>query len=360
MTYLSFKGVEKHYANFRAVSEFNLDIERGELVAILGPSGCGKTTTLRMLAGFVSASKGEIFLDGKEITATPSYLRNIGMVFQGYALFPHMTVQQNVAFGLRMRKFPASEVSLRVRRALERVKLESLADRLPRQLSGGQQQRVALARAMAIDPAVLLLDEPLSALDASLRHDVRQEIRQLQKESGLTTVMVTHDQDEALSMADRLVIMNQGRIEQIGTPSQVYEEPANRFVAEFMGRSNFIEGTIVDEEHFRCAATQRTLQCDTRRFRPGSRALVSFRPERTRLEADTGTPDTGPGENRVPGRILSVTYLGQAIETNVAVDDRLTIKALVPNSDTDLARRLAPGLPVHIHWRSDAARLLPV
>jgi len=219
MSYIEFHRIEKRYGSFHAVSDFALSLDKGELVALLGPSGCGKTTTLRMLAGFVPVSGGRITLGGKDITELPAHRRNIGMVFQGYALFPHMTVAKNVAFGLEMRRLNREEIELRVKEALSRVRLEAFADRLPKQLSGGQQQRVALARAMAINPDVLLLDEPLSALDARLRHEVRAEIRQLQRELGLTTLIVTHDQDEALSMADRLVVMNKGRIEQVGSPA---------------------------------------------------------------------------------------------------------------------------------------------
>lgn len=358
MTYLSFQGVSKRFGDFAAVADFDLGIERGELVALLGPSGCGKTTSLRMLAGFVPVTQGAILLDGADITAQPSYSRNIGMVFQGYALFPHMTVAQNVAFGLKMRKTPAGEIADRVQRALGRVRLEALADRLPRQLSGGQQQRVALARAMVIDPAVLLLDEPLSALDARLRHEVRAEIRQLQQESGLTTLMVTHDQDEALSMADRLVIMNQGRIEQMGTPFDVYENPTNRFVAEFMGRSNFIEGTVTEAGIFRCDHTQSQLRCDTSRFSAGARALLSFRPERVRL--GPRLPESEGPYNHLPGRLVASTYLGQSVEASVAVAPALTVNALLPNTDSELLRQLAPNQPVDLQWRAADTRLLPL
>jgi len=359
MTYLAFRHVNKRYASFQAVADFDLDVSRGELVAVLGPSGCGKTTSLRMLAGFVPVSEGSILLEGREITATPSYRRNIGMVFQGYALFPHMTVMQNVGFGLQMRKLPGAEAARRVRRALQRVQLDALADRLPRQLSGGQQQRVALARAMVIDPAVLLLDEPLSALDARLRHDVRQEIRQLQQESGLTTLMVTHDQDEALSMADRLVIMNQGRIEQIGAPSEVYERPANRFVAEFMGKSNFLAGTVIGNGAFRCEATRRILHCDTTRFRDGAQALLSFRPERTRIGHDAQDADAASGHNSLPARIAATTYLGQSVELSLAIGESLTVRALLPNGGQESLGGLQPGQSVQVRWHAHDARLLP-
>jgi putative spermidine/putrescine transport system ATP-binding protein len=358
MSYLVFQGINKSYDAVSAVSDFDLSVERGELVALLGPSGCGKTTSLRMLAGFVSASSGSILLDGRDITAAPSYSRNTGMVFQGYALFPHMTVAQNVAFGLEMRNFAKAEITRRVQRSLERVRLSALADRLPRQLSGGQQQRVALARAMVIDPAVLLLDEPLSALDARLRHEVRAEIRQLQRETGLTTLIVTHDQDEALSMADRLVIMNKGRIEQTGKPAEVYENPATRFVAEFMGKSNFLQGRVIENGRFRCAITQNVLVCDTGTHAPGEEVMLSFRPERAHIANDP--PDSDEPCNVLSGRLLTATYLGQSIEVSVAVADDLTINILLPNSDARLAAGLEPGRYLSVCWRPGDSRLLAV
>ncbi|QEI04975.1 ABC transporter ATP-binding protein [Pigmentiphaga aceris] len=366
-SYLDFDGVAKRYGAFQAVSDFTLPIHEGELVALLGPSGCGKTTSLRMLAGFVQVSEGSIRLAGKDITQLPSYRRNVGMVFQGYALFPHLTVEENVAFGLEMRKMKPAEIGPRVQKALARVRLESLAKRLPRELSGGQQQRVALARAMAIDPAVLLLDEPLSALDARLRHEVRAEIRQLQKDSGLTTLMVTHDQDEALSMADRLVIMNQGRIEQIGTPDEVYERPINRFVAEFMGKSNFLDGKMGGEGRFDSKLGQVFAGHAADAGRTGAPALMSFRPERVQLRrVDTPVAD---GCNGVQGRIVRITYLGPLIEYRIALKDDTEITALLPNTgelgyvggdaSSDESVYTAPGSPVSVQWQARDSRLLP-
>jgi putative spermidine/putrescine transport system ATP-binding protein len=218
---VALKNLMKQYDSFVAVREMSLEIRDGEFLALLGPSGCGKTTTLRMIAGFVEASAGRIFFGNEDVTDLPPNKRNTGMVFQGFALFPHMTVWQNVAYGLEMRRVSKAEMKSRVARVLELVQLGRFAERLPRQLSGGQQQRVALARALVINPHVLLLDEPLSALDAKLRHEVRLQIRQLQQSLGLTTVFVTHDQEEALSLADRLVVMNGGAIEQIGTPADL-------------------------------------------------------------------------------------------------------------------------------------------
>ena len=231
--------------------EVSLTIADGEFLVLLGPSGCGKTTTLRMVAGFIEPSAGHVRLAGQDVTLLPPWKRNAGMVFQSYALFPHMTVAQNVAFGLEMRKLPRADIERRVEEALALVRLGGYGGRLPRQLSGGQQQRVALARALAIRPDVLLLDEPLSNLDAKLRQEVRVEIRELQRQLGLTTVMVTHDQEEALTMADRLVVMNEGSVRQVGSQRDLYERPADRFVAGFVGRTTFLAGTVEAPGRFR-------------------------------------------------------------------------------------------------------------
>jgi putative spermidine/putrescine transport system ATP-binding protein len=353
-SYLDFIGVTKRYGAFQAVTDFSLSIREGELVALLGPSGCGKTTSLRMLAGFVPVSEGSIRLSGRDITHVASYRRNVGMVFQGYALFPHLTVEENVAFGLEMRKIDRPEIANKVQRALRRVQLDPLAKRLPRELSGGQQQRVALARAMAIDPAVLLLDEPLSALDARLRHDVRAEIRQLQKDSGLTTLMVTHDQDEALSMADRLVIMNHGRIEQIGTPGEVYERPVNRFVAEFMGKSNFLEGRVAGDSRFQSKLGVAMLG-DTSQCASGGPVLMSFRPERTRLSSVGTQP--AEGWNAVDGRVVRFTYLGPFVEYRIALQDDSELTAVLPNGGNGAG--MATGSAICVQWQATDSRLLP-
>ncbi len=242
MASLDIANLVRRYGDLKAVDDVSLSVADGEFLVLLGPSGCGKTTTLRMVAGFVEPTSGTIRLGDRDITDLPPWKRNAGLVFQSYALFPHLTVNQNVAFGLEMRKKPPAEIDREVAEALRLVRLGHLGDRLPRQLSGGQQQRVALARALAIRPDILLLDEPLSNLDAKLRQDVRVEIRELQRKLGLTTVMVTHDQEEALTMADRLVVMSEGRIRQIGTQQDLYERPADRFVADFVGRSTFSKG----------------------------------------------------------------------------------------------------------------------
>src|SRR5579862_5037580 len=244
MARLDIDGLAKRYGDGYAVREVSLSVADGEFLVLLGPSGCGKTTTLRMVAGFIEPTAGQVKLGGSDVTLLPPWRRNAGMVFQSYALFPHLTVAQNVAFGLEMRKLPTAEIGRRVEEVLALVRLAGFGARLPRQLSGGQQQRVALARALAIRPDVLLLDEPLSNLDAKLRQEVRVEIRELQKQLGLTTVMVTHDQEEALTMADRLVVMNEGSVHQVGTQRDLYERPADRFVAGFVGRTTFLAGTV--------------------------------------------------------------------------------------------------------------------
>lgn len=365
MAYIEFSGIEKRYGTFQAVSRFDLSVAKGEMVALLGPSGCGKTTTLRMLAGFVPVSAGTLKIDGRDITREPPYRRNIGMVFQGYALFPHMTVAHNVAFGLEMRGIAAKDIAPRVAEALARVRLQDFSDRLPRQLSGGQQQRVALARAMAINPDVLLLDEPLSALDARLRHEVRAEIRQLQRETGLTTLIVTHDQDEALSMADRLVVMSKGCIEQIGSPADLYERPANRFVADFMGRSNFLSGKLDANGAF---ITDGGSALRFNGAAPHDARTLSFRPERTRLvaaassassattSASASTHDTAV--NVLYGDIVSFAYLGPVIECLVRLDDGPTVTALLINTADQQALGLREGGRVGVCWTADDSSLL--
>ncbi|MEJ5082314.1 ABC transporter ATP-binding protein [Ochrobactrum sp. MYb379] len=250
MADVQIQGLTKTYGAFKAVSDMTLDVHEGEFLIFLGPSGCGKTTTLRMLAGFIEPDAGTMRLGNRDITFEPPHRRNIGLVFQNYALFPHLSIFENVAFGLRRRKVAEPELKNRVKHALELVDLAHLMERLPKQLSGGQQQRVAIARAIAIRPDMLLLDEPLSNLDARLRLQVRDELRSLQKSLGITTIMVTHDQEEAMSVGDRLVLMRSGLIEQIGNAEQLYKQPANRFVADFIGRANFLSGKAVENGRF--------------------------------------------------------------------------------------------------------------
>jgi len=286
---LRLAGIEKRYGATVAVAAVDLEVREGEFLTLLGPSGCGKTTTLGLIAGFFAPSAGEIFLKGRPVAGLPPFRRDIGVVFQDYALFPHMTAGENVAFGLRMRGLPKDEIQTRVNEALDLVQLRGLAHRRPLELSGGQRQRVALARALVIRPTVLLLDEPLSNLDLKLREEMRVEIAGLQRRLGITTVFVTHDQGEALVMSDRIAVMNAGRIEQLGTPSGVYERPATRFVAQFIGRMNF--------------------------FRAGGKT-IAIRPERASLSADP--PVSGFARS---GTVRHVLYLGATLEYHLELEN---------------------------------------
>jgi putative spermidine/putrescine transport system ATP-binding protein len=292
--YLRLRGLVKSYDGVtRAVDGISIDIARGELVTFLGPSGSGKTTTLLMIAGFEEPSAGTIELEGRDLTRVKAYHRNIGIVFQSYALFPHMTVARNVGFPLRMRQRPRTEIDERVGKVLELVGLRALADRHPRQLSGGQQQRVALARALVFEPAVLLLDEPLGALDKSLREQLQVEIKRIQRALGVTTVYVTHDQTEAMTLSDRIVVFNRGRIEQAGPPLEVYHRPATRFVGAFVGDSNFFSGTVVDAaaRRVRLDGLDLTITILDESGRDGDRVDLLIRPERLRLVQSRAVPD---------------------------------------------------------------------
>ena len=323
MARLEIDRVTKRYGDVYAVRDVTLDVADGEFVVLLGPSGCGKTTTLRVVAGFAEPTSGAVRLGERDITRLPPWKRNAGLVFQSYALFPHLTVAQNVAFGLEMRKVEPAEMSGRVADALRLVRLEHLGERLPRQLSGGQQQRVALARALVFRPDVLLLDEPLSNLDAKLRQEVRVEIRELQRKLGLTTVMVTHDQEEALTMADRLVVMNDGAVRQVGTQQDLYERPTDRFVAGFVGRSTFIEGEIEAPGRFRSAGGL-ALACNGATAGP---ATLALRPER--IAVDT-TPHAGM-DNSLPGVVEFVSYLGATIDMHVRISAKERVIVQIPN-----------------------------
>lgn len=322
MARVSIQGLKKQFGNTVTVSDMNLDIAEGEFVTFLGPSGCGKTTTLRMIAGFIEPTEGHIFFGDMDVTRLPVHKRGTGMVFQRYALFPHMTVAQNVAFGLQMHKVSSSERAGRIDKVLDMVRLKALKDRYPRQLSGGQQQRVAIARALAIAPKVFLLDEPLSNLDAKLRVEVREEIRSLQKRLGLTTVFVTHDQEEALAIADRMAIMEGGRVQQLGTPEELYERPVNLFVADFLGKMNFFEGQM-DGRAFMCKGGVRMIV-----EKPVTNAIkLGVRPERMVLRA---TPPEG--SNSLKGTIESVVYLGSQFEVQVRCNDAKLITLQMSNT----------------------------
>jgi putative spermidine/putrescine transport system ATP-binding protein len=351
---LTLDRVSKAYGATLAVREFSLAIAHGELVALLGPSGCGKTTTLRMIAGFILPSAGEIRIGGRDVTAEPPYRRSTGMVFQGYALFPHMSVAQNVAFGLEMRGLPKPQIAARVADALRLVRLSGLEARYPRQLSGGQQQRVALARALVINPDVLLLDEPLSNLDAKLRQEVRLEIRQLQRELGLTTVFVTHDQEEALTVADRLAVMNHGVIAQVGTPRELYDAPRSVFVADFIGKSNFFEGEIAEPGVFRTGSGLRIHFAGA--GRPGV-AVLAVRPERMAIRRGTAGSGGTEQANSVPGVTKVVTFLGPTTEAMIELASGERVLVHAPTAQRDGAGPV-PGEAVRVTWPPDASLLL--
>jgi iron(III) transport system ATP-binding protein len=316
----------KRFGTLAVVSDVGLSIQEGELFTLLGPSVCGKTTLLRLIAGFYGPDEGEIRFDDRVVNAVPPHERGIGMVFQNYALWPHMTVSGNVSYGLKLRKISRTEIAARVEAVLEKVKLGGLGDRYPGQLSGGQQQRVALARALVLNPQILLLDEPLSNLDAKIRVQVRAEIRKLQKELGITTIYVTHDQEEALTLSDRIAVFNQGRIFQVGPPKALYERPANRFVADFIGINNLVDGKVLSVD-----GTQRSLRAETAfgeigaihdaPLKPGDRCVISVRPENIALE---GQP--GGGVNRVNGRISFAAYLGNTLRYDVDLGQGITFK----------------------------------
>jgi putative spermidine/putrescine transport system ATP-binding protein len=311
VTTLSFNGVRKTFGPTVALEHFDLDVHEGELIALLGPSGCGKTTALRIAAGFEFADSGSVNVAGSDITRVPAHKRNMGMVFQSYSLFPNLTVAANVEFGLRTRKVDKAERTRRVSEALDMVQLTSTANRYPHQLSGGQQQRVALARALAVQPQVLLLDEPLSALDAKVRLTLRDQIRRIQTELGITTLFVTHDQEEALGISDRVGVMSNGRLEQLGTPTEVYRSPANTFVARFVGSMNELPAETVGSGAVRVGAV--TVAAN-HSLSAGTRVTMLVRPEDLRLHADE-TPDEG-----IPGTVVARTFQGAATVVSVRLD----------------------------------------
>jgi putative spermidine/putrescine transport system ATP-binding protein len=352
MSQISLQDVTKRYGNLTTVDRVSLDIGQGEFVALLGPSGCGKTTTLRMIAGLTLASEGSIRFGTRDVTDLPPYLRNAGLVFQGYALFPHMSVAENVAFGLEMRRIDRAQAQRRVQEALALVKLDHLADRLPKQLSGGQQQRVALARAIVYEPEVLLLDEPLSALDAKLRHEVRTDLRRLQSRLGLTTVFVTHDQDEALAVADRIVVMSAGKVEQVGTPREIYQRPASRFVAEFIGLTNIFAGSIEPGGSFLTEGGERFAVSPERKA--GAVTAFAVRPEQISLHDDLGQSQ---GLGILPATVEDVVYRGSLTEVIVRTNSGMPIVVHRQNADLPSEGELQPGQAVVASWPAGAAML---
>jgi spermidine/putrescine transport system ATP-binding protein len=360
--------VTKRFGDVTAVDRMRLAIARGEFYSLLGPSGCGKTTTLRMIAGFEQPTEGEIFLDGKPIAGVPPYQRNVNTVFQHYALFPHMDVAQNVGYGLRQRKVPKAEEQRRVGEAMALVRLSGYEKRRTWEMSGGQQQRVALARALVNRPTVLLLDEPLGALDLKLRKEMQLELKALQREVGITFVYVTHDQEEALTMSDVIVVMRDGLIQQMGGPTELYERPVNRFVADFIGTSNFMPATVLEPAGASGWAVVRTQRGLTLRGRvtdesaslgAGDEVTVATRPERLEVLAGDAAGEKPTGTTQLAGRLDQATYLGDQTEYRVNTGEAGEI--VVRHQNADGARGAlgaGPGDPVIVRWHEEANLVL--
>ena len=370
---IEIRNITKRYGEVLAVDDNNLQIKRGEFFALLGPSGCGKTTLLRMMAGFEIPTSGEILIDGQDMAGAPPNQRPVNMVFQSYAVFPHMSVIDNVAYGLKIDGVAKDQRYAEAQKALELVKLGEYGQRKPDQLSGGQRQRVALARALVKKPKVLLLDEPLSALDAKLRADMRTELTELQFRVGLTFVMVTHDQDEALSMADRIAVMERGRIVQIAAPGTLYEKPKSRFVADFIGSVNLLEGKVVSTEAdvSQCTIDIAELHCSVpaspdQPLTPGRAVCLALRPEKIILEHRTPGPDGSAPvpdcmagcDTVLPGVIEDYSYLGAASEFGVRLDCGAKMRVTHINEERSLADRYKWDQPVWIGWRADAPIVL--
>ncbi|MFD1910665.1 ABC transporter ATP-binding protein [Halodurantibacterium flavum] len=347
--------VNKSFGRFQAISDVSLNIRQGEFLTLLGPSGSGKTTLLMMIAGFLTTDSGVIRLRDRDITSLPPEKRNFGMVFQGYALFPHLSVFQNVAFPLQIRRRPKAEIAERVNAALELVQLTDRADRLPRQLSGGQQQRVALARAMVFTPHLLLLDEPLSALDKKLRSEMQEELKRLHRKVGLTFIYVTHDQDEALSMSDRIVVMRDGKVVQAGAPAELYRKPASSFVAGFLGKSNFLHGTVAAHEPGGFVlenAGQRIRQVSDAPLALSSPAVIGVRPESMTVLEPGETAD-----NSLAGTVRECAYYGSAFHLSVEAAPFGTLEVEIPASRFNSGAE--PGSSVTLGWPRSAGMPLP-
>jgi spermidine/putrescine transport system ATP-binding protein len=349
-------GVEKEFATgghgVRAVEHVDLRIAEGEFFSLLGPSGCGKTTTLRMVAGFEEPSAGRILLHGRDMVGVPPFRRDVNMVFQQYALFPHMDVFENVAFGLRRKKVDKGEIKRRVAEALSLVELEGRETRKPRQLSGGQQQRVALARALVNRPRALLLDEPLGALDLKLRQAMQLELKRIQREVGITFVYVTHDQEEALTMSDRLVVMNAGRIEQLGNPRELYEHPATRFVANFIGTSNILTGRLERRGDTWALAglgpDERVLVADAGQAQPGQEVELAVRPEKVVLRAEQDPPPSGQCALR--GRVTEIVYLGTSTQYRTVTDGGQAVAVYRQNTSASHGADVLAGQVGWLEW----------
>ena len=348
---LSLKNISKRFDRDEVLSDFSLEIYDGEFFTLLGPSGCGKTTVLRLIAGFEQPNEGEILIEGRPVENLPAEKRPVNTVFQSYALFPHMTVAQNVGFGLRMSRVGKAEIESRVREALELVKLEGFEARKPSQLSGGQKQRVAIARALVMRPKVLLLDESLSALDHKLRQQMQMELKQIQRKSGITFVYVTHDQEEALSMSDRVLVMHRGRAQQIGTPREIYEAPDNLFVARFIGEINVFDARVtarLDEQHYRVAieGVEKQVQCETG-LDVDDEVHVLLRPEDLKIEYVEDRPDGAVG---FFGKVVERSYTGQTLDSLIELDNGKQIRSseFFNEDDPDFDYRI--GQRVWVDW----------
>ena len=354
---ISIRNVTKTFGAVRAVNDVSIDIQANEFFALLGPSGCGKTTLLRMIAGFTNPSAGQILIDGQDMVAVPPNKRPVNMVFQSYAVFPHMSVEQNVAYGLQVVGTPAAEITTRVANALERVGLDELRTRMPGQLSGGQRQRVALARALVKQPKVLLLDEPLSALDAKLREQMQFELSQLQQDVGVTFIIVTHDQDEALSMADRIAVMQDGNVDQIAEPGALYEKPANRFVADFIGKVNLFDGEVSGTQAGKLTVETAVLGKVhlTHDGEAQHQVCLAIRPEKIRISKTK--PDV-EGHITTRGRITDWAYYGDCshmfVETeNATQSGAVRLGVVIQNDTRNAVDALDIGDDVHLFWSPD-------
>lgn len=358
-TLISLKQIAKQFGEQAALLPLDLDIYDGEFLTLLGPSGCGKTTLLRLISGFESSNSGQIYLNQQDITHLPPEKRHINMVFQSYALFPHMSVYDNIAFGLSCQKYPKNEIKTKVTQVLERVKLSQYQNRKPAQLSGGQQQRVAIARAIVNEPQVLLLDEPLSALDYSLRKEMRIELKKLQRRLGITFVLVTHDQEEALTLSDRVVVMNQGQVEQIGTPRDVYEEPNNLFVARFVGETNIFTCRIIDANDqlivVKIAGKSFAME-NNHHYQTGQMVHIMLRPED--IEA-WDEEEHEHIEDLIPGQVAEVIYKGSTVDLiiKLADDQLVSVSEFFDENDEDLEYEI--GDPVFLEWKYGWEVILP-
>lgn len=346
MAYLSIQNLVKQYNGNRIVDQIQFEVEKGSFLSLLGPSGCGKTTTLRMIAGFEKPDQGEIYLDGKKINDIPVHKRNIGMVFQSYALFPHMTVEENIAYGLQQRKIPKAQIKEEVAQVIEMVRLKGFEKRKPKQLSGGQQQRVALARALVIKPSLLLLDESLSALDKRLRVEMQVELREIQRRVGITTIFVTHDQEEAMTLSDQMIVMKDGKIMQMGRPESIYERPANTFVASFLGESNFIQGRLLEQNGdtalFALNGDAKVRVYHADRLVQNQPYTLSIRPEKIRV---SHTEENGL--NHLRGKVNFITYVGNITIYRIEALGQ-EFKVQIQNDST--GQRFAIGDEVNLSW----------